>query len=153
MSNHCYADDTQAYLVIKPIDNWINIATLMETCLSGISAWMKSNMFKLNQDNTELIMFTTKQRTKDFVNCSISFDGYIVNEASVVNNLGVFFDKTLTMEKQVSSVSKSCFLQIRKIGRIRSFNTDDASKTLVNSLMTFRLWKCVVIRGECQHSL
>ena len=32
--------------------------------------------------------------------------------------LGVLFDKTLTMEKQVSSVSKSCFLQIRKIGRV-----------------------------------
>jgi hypothetical protein len=31
---------------------------------------MKSNMLKLNQDKTELIIFTTKQRTKDFVNCS-----------------------------------------------------------------------------------
>lgn len=139
MSYHCYADDTQAYLVIKPIDNWINIATRMEACLSDISAWMKSNMLKLNQDKTELIIFTTKQRTKDFVNCSISFDGHIVNEASVVKNLGVLFDKTLTMEKQVSSVSKSCFLQIRKIGRIRSYITDDACKTLVNSLVISRL--------------
>ena len=104
MSYHCYADDTQAYLVIKPIDNWINIATRMEACLSDISAWMKSNMLKLNQDKTELIIFTTKQRTKDFVNCSISFDGHIVSEASVVKNLGVLFDKTLTMEKQVSFV-------------------------------------------------
>ena len=111
----------------------------MEACLSDISAWMKSNMLKLNQDKTELIIFTTKQRTKDFVNCSISFDGHIVNEASVVKNLGVLFDKTLTMEKQVSSVSKSCFLQIRKIGRIRSYITDDACKTLVNSLVISRL--------------
>jgi uncharacterized HAD superfamily protein len=102
---------------------------------------MKSNMLKLNQDKTELIIFTTKQRTKGFVNCSISVDGYIVNEASVVKKLGVFFDKTLTMEKQVSSVSKSCFLQIlvRKIGRIRSYITDDACKTLVNSLVISRL--------------
>ena len=90
----------------------------MEVCLSDISAWVKSNMLKLNQDKTELIFFITKQRTKDFVNCIISFDGYIVNEASVVKHLCVFFDKTLTMDKQVSSVSKSCFLQIRKIGRI-----------------------------------
>jgi hypothetical protein len=56
-----YADDTQAYLVIKPIDNWINIATLMETCLSGISAWMKSNMLKLNQDKTELIFLASSE--------------------------------------------------------------------------------------------
>jgi hypothetical protein len=35
-----------------------------------------------------------------------------------------------TMEKQVCSVSKSFFLQIRKIGRIRSYITDDACKTL-----------------------
>ena len=57
------------------------------------------------QDKTELISFITKHRSKDFVNCSISFDGHIVNEAFVVKNLGVFFNKTLTMEKQVSSVS------------------------------------------------
>ena len=56
-----------------------------------------------------------------------------------MKNLGVFFDKTLTMEKQVSSVSKSCFLQIRNIGRIRSYITDDACKTLVNSLVISRL--------------
>ena len=96
-------------------------------------------MLKLNQDKTEVIIFTTKQRTKDFVNSSISFDGYIVSEASVVKNLGVFFDKTLTMEKQVSSFSKSCFLQIRKIGRIPSYITDDACKTLVNLLVTSRV--------------
>ena len=46
MSYHCYGHDTQAYLVIKPIDNWINIATRMEAYLSDISAWMKSNMLK-----------------------------------------------------------------------------------------------------------
>jgi hypothetical protein len=66
MSYHCYADDTQAYLVIKPIDNWINIATRMEACLSDISAWMKSNMLKLNQDKTELIFFYNKATHEGF---------------------------------------------------------------------------------------
>ena len=43
------------------------------------------------------------------------------------------------MEKQVSATSKSCFYQIRNIGRIRTYITDDACKTLVNSLVTSRL--------------
>jgi hypothetical protein len=41
------------------------------------------------------------------------------------------------MDKQVSSVSKSCFLQIRKIGRKRYYITDD--DPLVNSLVISRL--------------
>ncbi len=87
MNYHCYVDDTQAYLVIKPSDNWNNIATRMEACLTDISAWMKSNMLKLNQEKTEMIIFASKQRSSEFLGCSIKFDGYIVNEASVVKTL------------------------------------------------------------------
>jgi hypothetical protein len=32
----------------------------MKACLGDISAWMKSNILKFNQDKTELIIFTTK---------------------------------------------------------------------------------------------
>jgi hypothetical protein len=66
MSYHCYADDSQPYIVIKPIDNWINIATRMEACLSDISAWMKSNMLKLNQDKTESKFFYNKATHEGF---------------------------------------------------------------------------------------
>jgi hypothetical protein len=64
---------------------------------------------------------------------------FFVSDVSCVRNLGVVFDKTLNMEKQVSATSKSCFYQIRNIGRIRTYITDDAFKTLVNSLVTSRL--------------
>lgn len=45
------------------------------------------------------------------------------------------------MEKQVSSVTKSCYMyhQIRSIGHIRQYITDNACKTLVSSLVTSRL--------------
>jgi hypothetical protein len=56
-----------------------------------------------------------------------------------VKNLGVYFDETLSMNQQVSSVSKSCFHQIRNIGRTRSYITENACKTLICSLVTSRL--------------
>ena len=43
------------------------------------------------------------------------------------------------MEKQRSSLAKSCFFQIRNIGRIRPYISNDASKTLVSALVTSRL--------------
>ena len=48
-------------------------------------------------------------------------------------------DKTLSMEQQVRAVTKSCFHQIRNIGKIRPFITENACKTLVCSLVTSRL--------------
>ena len=43
------------------------------------------------------------------------------------------------MVNQVSAISKACFYQIRNVGRIRSYITENACKTLVCSLVTPRL--------------
>ena len=56
-----------------------------------------------------------------------------------VKNLGTFFDTTLSMEKQCNSISRSCYMHIRKIGCIRPFILEDACKILINSLVTSRL--------------
>ena len=57
---HCYADDSEVYLVIEPIDSWTDIAVRLEACIADISTWMKINLLKLNQDKTELIIFAPK---------------------------------------------------------------------------------------------
>ena len=122
-SHHRYADDTQLYLVIKPLDNWKNISRRLETCLSDVSVWMSWTMFRLNQDKTELICICTKHRKKEFSECCLSFDGTIVINASFGTNLGIFFDRTLCTQKQASAITKSCYFQIRNIGRNRSNTT------------------------------
>ena len=132
-SHHSYGDDTQVYLVIKPLDNWKNISRRLETCLSDVCVLMSSNMLKLNQDKTELIVLAPKHRVKEFSECCLSFDGTIVTNASFVKNLGIFFDRTLCMQLQ------SCYFQIRNIERNRSYTSEDACTILVCSLVTSRL--------------
>jgi len=62
-----------------------------------------------------------------------------VSVASSVKNLGVYFDTSLTMERQVNAITKACYYHIRNIGHIRLYITLDASKTLAHALITSRL--------------
>jgi hypothetical protein len=135
-SYHSYADDSQMYFVIKPLDNWKNIPRRLKTCLS---VWMISNMLKLNQDKTELIVSAPKHCVKKFSECCLSFEGTIVTNASFVKNIGIFFDMTLCVQKQASAITKLCYFQIRNIGHIRLYITEDVCKTLVCALVTTRL--------------
>ena len=84
MNYHCYADDTQVCLVIKPRNIWNDIAQKLESCLSDISRWMKLNLLKLNQDKTELIIFAPKHRSQEFTGCQLEFDGNLVSDACCV---------------------------------------------------------------------
>jgi hypothetical protein len=56
-------DDTQLYLVFEPLENWIDISKRLEDCLTDISSWMCSNMLKLNEDTTEIMLFAPKEQT------------------------------------------------------------------------------------------
>jgi hypothetical protein len=51
----------------------------------------------------------------------------------------MYFDKTISMEQQASAITRSCFQQIRNIGRIRSLISVDACRTPVCSLVISRL--------------
>ena len=73
-------------------------------------------VLKLNQDKTELIIFAPKHRSQEFTGYQLEFDGSLVSDACFVKNLGVFFDKTLNMEKQGSSLAKSCFFKLGTLG-------------------------------------
>ena len=58
---HCYADDTQIYLQCDNTDDAIkeNIYRL-EKCIADVSAWMKKNSLKINEDKTKFIIFHRK---------------------------------------------------------------------------------------------
>ncbi len=55
LSYHCYADDTQLYLSLRPDDPMV--AARISGCLADILAWMKEHHLQLNLAKTELLVF------------------------------------------------------------------------------------------------
>ena len=142
--HHFYADDTQLYISFKPRNDVVQTEALkrLENCLVDIEAWMHQNMLKLNTDKTEVMLFASKHNSRHMNSISVQVGGSKIVSTNCVRNLGVMFDTTMSMEKQVISVCRSGYTQLRNIGRIRRYLTNDATKSLVHGLVTSRLDYC-----------
>ena len=143
MQYHCYADDIQIYATVGR-DQCIAAALLkIEACVVEVADWMVRNQLKSNKDKSQAITFhTVKQSPHVPVDTYVNIAGQRVRLATYVRNLGVLFDRALTMGSQVASVAKTCYYQIRNIGQIRSCITSDACKILVHAPVTSRLDYC-----------
>jgi hypothetical protein len=139
MEHFSYADDGQGYQVLELPIQWTETAKQIAACVGDIQKWMESNMLKLNQDKFEYIVFHPRHQTVEPQNFAITIDNNTFTPSSCVKNLGVNQDECLTMERHVSSVARSCYHQIRSIGRIREYISTDACRALVQSTVTSRL--------------
>ena len=114
---------------------WINCGWI--NC--GWIKWMNRNMLKLNDDKTELIMFTSKYKQDLYNDLSITISDTVVDCSSQVKDLGVIFDRVLSLRQHVSYTSKTCRFHLRNISRIRKYIPQDTSVVLVKSLVMSRL--------------
>ena len=144
VEHECYADDTQKYLLfkLKDKDSLKSAITQLERCLQQVSYWMSANMLMLNNDKTKLIVFAPKHFRSDLSDVTVQVESFVVKQSDEVKNLGVIMDSSLTMMKQINSVTKSCYYHIRRIARIRKYLTEDATKSLVHAYITSRLDYC-----------
>ena len=77
-----------------------------------------STLQKWHYNWLSLINFAPKHQVKHFSDFRLKFDGTVLGDVSCVKNLAMYFDKTISMEQQASAITRSCFQQIRNIGRI-----------------------------------
>ena len=139
MNHFSYADDGQGYQVLELPIQWTETASQITACVGDIQKWMDRNMLKLNQDKFEYIVFHPRHRPVDPQDFVITIGDTTFMPSSCVKNLGVNQDECLTMEKHVSSIARSCYHQIRSIGRIREYISTDACRALIQSTVTSRL--------------
>ena len=86
-------------------------------------------------------------RHDNFQHEASQFDQINLNEnaiviSKIVKNLGVMFDDSMSMRSAVSSLCKSMYFQIRKIGNVRQYLTENVTKQLISSLVLSKMDYC-----------
>ena len=82
-------------------------------------------------------MFTSKYKQDLYNYLSITIGDTVVDCSSQVKDLGVIFDRVLSLRQHVSYTSKTCQFHLRNISRIRKYVPQDTS--VVKSLVMLRL--------------
>ena len=105
--------------------------------------WMESNKLKLNDDKTEMMFFTPRNYNHSNL-VLVTVGDSVISPTTSVKNLGVTMDRALSMDSHITSVTRTCYMHLRNIGRIRRSLTLDACKTLVpdDGFVTSRMDYC-----------
>ena len=138
---HCYADDIQIYMKCKDTDIDIQESiTRLQNCILEISNWMMVNSLKINGDKTEFIIFGNKPAT--YKNYSLKIGSSVIPATDCIKILGVSLDSMLNLNKHISNTCRTVYMHLRRINSIRPYLTEEAVKTLIQSVVISRLDYC-----------
>lgn len=135
ISFHCFADDVQIYL---PLNSKTNSIEALSNCLGEIRDWMSLNFLHLNDKKTEIIIFGKP----DISGLNRAIGPLLSNYSPSVKNLGVIIDSSFKLEKQISSVVKTSFFQLRLLGKVKLYLPQSQLEKVVHALITNRLDYC-----------
>jgi hypothetical protein len=138
---HFYADDIQLYISFNPrnkseVDNAL---TTLTKCITAIKLWMDRNMLQLNETKTEFFILSNPRFQHSLSEVKLNIGSDVIAPSPTIKNLGVVFDKTLSMSNQVSSICSSISIHLRNLSRIRMFLDQSACQDAVRAIVTSRL--------------
>ncbi|KAI0240921.1 hypothetical protein LSAT2_004822 [Lamellibrachia satsuma] len=104
MEYHLYADDAQLSVSFCPGgDDQLNAIDRLSSCLEDIGKWSRANLLKLNDEKTDVVVFSTKHKLPLMKDIRITIGTTTLNASSNVRNLGVVFDSSLCMTNHISA--------------------------------------------------
>ena len=112
----------------------------MQSCISDVKAWATANMLKLNDNNTELMLVTSK-RAKYLHNLptSITIGNAQIPFKQSVKNLGLTLDCHLTMNAYVSNIVRTCYIELCRLSSIHRFLANTATATPVSAFLLAKI--------------
>ena len=91
----------------------------LEACISDICIWMKTNLLKLNDSKTEIILLGTRQQLGKVGQFEIKIGQDNISPAPTARNLGVFLDQEMKWTSNINRLPGSLFVTICSIAHVR----------------------------------
>ena len=109
--------------------------------MSDLDKWMSLNKVKLNKDKTDLLYLYSKHSPQQSLP-PIRSGQDIIHPSQSARNIGVVFDRTMTMLPHITSICKSASYHLRNISRIRKFLSTKTTEILVHAFVSSKLDHC-----------
>uniref|UniRef100_A0A3P8RUL5 Reverse transcriptase domain-containing protein n=1 Tax=Amphiprion percula TaxID=161767 RepID=A0A3P8RUL5_AMPPE len=147
---HCYADNTQLYLSMKP--DVTNKLARLQDCLKDIKTWMTYNFLLLNSDKTEVIVFGPKHLRELLSKHIVTLDGITLTFSTTVRNLGIIFDQDMSFNSHIKQICRTSFFHLRNTVKIRNILSQSDAEKLIHAFVTSRLDYCNSLLSGCPKS-
>ena len=138
ISFHFYADDSQVYVSFNVSDSE-GAVNKVEEAVTIIKSWMNANFLCLNGDKTELLLIASKFNLGKLDIPHINICGDKISPATKARNIGFIFDSIMDCRAQITQTCKSGWFHLSKIGKIRQYLDEGATKILVHAFITSRI--------------
>ncbi len=143
LKRQTYADDTGIYHEISPIDVASQNATLLkiDNCINKIKEFMLMNKLKINDEKTIFMVLGTNYWTEKLNINSIKIGSTEIKSSNSTKNLGIIFDKEMTLQEHVNYICKRGFYHVKDLFTLRKFldqkETNTAAHAFVTSILDY----------------
>ena len=153
ITHHSFADDIQLQMS-APLDRISELLHSMRSCICDVKAWATANMLRLNDNNTELMLVTSKRTNHlHYLPTSITIGNAQIPFKQSVKNLGFKLDCHLTMNAHVSNIARTCYFEVRRLASIRRFLTITATATPISAFVLSRIDYCNTLLFGSTHDV
>ena len=148
---HFYADDTQIYLSFSHELTSLALSAF-ESCIRDVFSWMTSNKLFVNPNKSEYQLFNPSNINPPVH--IINLGSNIISPSYSAKILGVIFQTDMFLDKNISSIVKSCFIQLHDFRHIHPFISKTTVITLANAFVHSRLDFCnSLFYGRLKYSI
>ena len=139
-----YVDDQENYLSFSPAQpGWKEkCLETLEECISDIHLWMRTNLLKLTNDKTELIVLDTRQQLGKVGDVTITIGNDTNPAVSSAQNLCVHFDREPKWVVHINCLTSNLYHTLRKVAHVWHLLNEEATKMVIQALVLSKIDYC-----------